>query len=308
VAEQLRWPYEAPEAATPVGRGERATFSIVIPAYQAAAFVLEAVESALDQTEPPHEVIVVDDGSTDDTVGALEPVRDRIVIFQRPHGGLSAAKNYGLERATGDFVSFLDADDVFYPQRLEAIAWLSEQRPDLDILTTEVWVTSRSDGKRLRKFNFEGNAFAVRDQELEILRRCFVFANAAVRRESLVTLGGFDLSLPRANDWAAWIRLLRAGSRVGTVTTPLGEYRQTPGSLTSNRAESLLDRVAVLKKILRDAQPGTPEHVIITEHLQTVTRRTQRELAKAALRRGAKLGDRLRAAKRALGLTLGRSV
>jgi hypothetical protein len=68
----------------------------------------------------------------------------------------------------------------------------------------------------------------------------------------------------------------------------------------------LLDRVAVLKKALRDARPGTAEHLIITEHLQTVTRRTQREFAKAALRRGAKLGDRLRAAERALALTLGR--
>lgn len=303
----MSWPYEAPEPADALVRRERARFSIVIPAYQAAAYVLDAAMSALDQTEPAREVIIVDDGSTDDIVGALEAVRDRIAIFRRPHGGLSAAKNYGLEKATGEFVSFLDADDVIYPRRLEALAWLSEQRPDLDILTSEVWVTNSGDGKRLRRFNFEGNTFAVRDQELEILRRCFVFANAAVRRETLVALGGFDLALPRANDWDAWIRLLRAGSRVGTVTTPLGEYRQTPGSLTSKRAESLLDRVAVLRKTLRDAEPGTDEHMIITEHLQAVTRRTQREFVKEALRRGATLQDRMHAAERVLALTLRRS-
>jgi GT2 family glycosyltransferase len=279
------WPYLAPEPPqTRLHARKRATFSVVIPTYQSAAYVLEAVSSALEQTSPPHEVIVVDDGSTDDPLAALQPVRDRITILQKSNGGLSSAMNAGLARATGEFVTFLDADDVFYPERLEALAQLSARRPDLDILATDAYVTSN--GRRLRRFNSEAHPFPVQDQELEILRRCFVMANAAVRREVLLSIGAFDESLPRANDWDAWIRLIRAGARAGSIETPLMEYRQTPGSLTSNRAESLRSRVVVLEKVLPEIGPGTPEHEIVLSGLRTVRERTRREMAKAAILSG----------------------
>jgi len=281
----------------PSATGERATFSVVIPAYQAASYVLEAVTSALEQTARPHEVIVVDDGSTDDTIGALSPVRDRITVLQKPNGGLSSAKNSGLARATGDFVTFLDADDVFFPERLEALGQLSERRPDLDILATDAYVTV--DGERIRRFNSEHNPFPTHNQELEILRRCFVLANAAVRRDLLVSVGAFDESLPRANDWDAWIRLIRGGARAGTIDVPLMEYRQTPGSLTSNRAESLQERIVVLRKALADTAPGSPARAITLSTLAILGERTRRERARAAILSGK--GARRRSAAVAFG-------
>src|SRR5438046_1126481 len=93
-------------------------FSVVIPAYNAAATIGDAVESALTQTLAPHEVIVCDDGSTDDLDGALSPYRNRIVLIIKKNGGEGSAKATASAAATGDFVVVLDADDVFAAERL----------------------------------------------------------------------------------------------------------------------------------------------------------------------------------------------
>jgi len=134
-AANLRVPVPAREVAP----GGAPTFSVVIPAYQAAATVGQAIESVLAQTRKPHEVIVCDDGSTDDLLGAVEPYLDRIVLVRRDNGGGAAALNTAIRQATGDFVAGLDADDAYLPQRIEALAELGAMRPDLDILATNMY-------------------------------------------------------------------------------------------------------------------------------------------------------------------------
>ncbi|HEY8501900.1 MAG TPA: glycosyltransferase family A protein, partial [Solirubrobacterales bacterium] len=114
-----------------------ATFAIVITAYEAAETIGAAVESALAQTRPAEEVIVVDDGSNDDLLGALQPYRDRIELVQRENGGGAAARNTGAKAARSDFMAVLDADDAYHPRRLEAIAGLARERPELDLVTTD---------------------------------------------------------------------------------------------------------------------------------------------------------------------------
>ncbi|SNS67406.1 Glycosyltransferase involved in cell wall bisynthesis [Geodermatophilus saharensis] len=93
--------------------------SVVIPTYNSATFLVEALESVLAQTCPVHEVIVVDDGSTDGTGAALRPYADRVVLLRQDNSGVSAARNNGLARATGDWVAFLDADDIWLPDKIE---------------------------------------------------------------------------------------------------------------------------------------------------------------------------------------------
>src|SRR5688572_478142 len=132
-----RWLAPAPER--PVEPGAVPTFSVIIPAYQMAHLVGEAVSSALEQTVAPHEVIVCDDGSTDDTQGVLRSFGDRIRVVTKPNGGLPSAKNAAARVATGDFVSVLDADDVYLPTKLEETGRLAAARPDLDLLNTDVY-------------------------------------------------------------------------------------------------------------------------------------------------------------------------
>ena len=107
--------------------------SVVIPAFQAAASIGDAVRSVLDQDVPPMEIVVVDDGSTDDVTGALAPFGDAVRLVRIDHGGESAAKNAGVLAARGDWVALLDADDRFLPGRLAALVGLAIARPDLDL-------------------------------------------------------------------------------------------------------------------------------------------------------------------------------
>ena len=93
--------------------------SVVIPTFNYGHCVVDAVESALGQTYSPVEVIVVDDGSTDDTRARLEPYRDRINYVHQPNQGLSAARNTGIRAARGPLVALLDSDDAFHPRKLE---------------------------------------------------------------------------------------------------------------------------------------------------------------------------------------------
>src|SRR5256885_891584 len=107
----------APLAATP-------TFTIVIPVYQAAATVGRAVASALEQVHPAVEIVVVDDGSTDDVEGALRPVLERVTLIRKVNAGGASALNAGAAVATADFLAILDADDTYHLRRLEALAQL----------------------------------------------------------------------------------------------------------------------------------------------------------------------------------------
>src|ERR1700752_4161455 len=96
--------FVVPEPGRPVAHGPAPTFSIIIPAYQSAAFIADAVESALGQSLAPHEVIVCDDGSTDDLGSALGPYAADITVLHKEHGGVAGTRNVAIKAATGDFV------------------------------------------------------------------------------------------------------------------------------------------------------------------------------------------------------------
>jgi hypothetical protein len=126
-----RLPFLAPPPVAPASSlGKPPTFSVVVAAYQVADVIGEALESALAQTLSPLEVIVCDDGSTDNLERALQPYRERIVVARKDNGGESSAKNTAARLASGDFIAILDADDRYLPRRLEALAELACRRPD----------------------------------------------------------------------------------------------------------------------------------------------------------------------------------
>jgi hypothetical protein len=254
-------PILAPAPEHEISPGPVPTFSVIIPAYQAAAFVAGAVASALDQTVPPLEVVVCDDGSTDDIDGALAPFRDRIVLVRQENRGLPAAKNAAAKVARGDFVAVLDADDVYLPERLAALGELGAARPDLDIITTDVFI--ESDGVVIARLS-DNNPFEADDQRAAILQRNFIWSGAAVRRARLLELGGFDEDVDCGEDWDCWRRLLFAGSRIGMVDVPLAHYRIRAGSMSANPARDLRGQVDVLRRALA-ADGLTPRERAIGE-------------------------------------------
>ena len=224
---------------------ESPTFSIVIATYQAADTVSNAIRSALEQTHPAHEVIVVDDGSTDDIESALEPFDERIVSIRKPNGGGASALNTGAKAASGDFMAILDADDAYHPGRLEALAGLATARPDLDLITTDARFVVKGEGVG----NFAAHTpFAIADQRTAIFKSCFPGGWPAIRLSRLREVGGFDESLRTGYDWDCWLRLILAGSQAGLVDAAYYDYWLHPGSLTGSRASSLWDRVRLLEK------------------------------------------------------------
>jgi len=233
----------APEGS--VGPGPSPRFSIIIPAYQAASFVAEAVESALAQTVAPHEVIVCDDGSTDDLAGALAPYARGITLLRKEHGGAASARNAAARSASADFVAFLDADNVFAREYLEAVGELAAARPDLDILTTDAYL--ELDGHVYGRY-YRGKArFIVEDQRRGIIHQHFIFGNAAMRREALLAVGGYDETV-LAEDTDLFLRMILGGSRAGLVDEPLCVYRVRSGTLSSNLPRSLRSGVDVLER------------------------------------------------------------
>jgi glycosyltransferase involved in cell wall biosynthesis len=226
--------------------GRTPTFSVVIAAYQVADVIGEALDSLRRQTLPPLEVIVCDDGSTDGLEAALAPYHDELVFIRKENGGEASAKNAAAAHAHGDFIAILDGDDVYLPTRLASLAELAVARPDLDILTTDAFLVVN--GASVRNNYDETWRFEVTDQRRAILQRNFVFGHAAVRRASFAEHGGFDESIRWTTDWDLWLRMILSGSAAGCVDEPLAIYRLRENSLTAQRRELLLGKLATLEK------------------------------------------------------------
>jgi glycosyltransferase involved in cell wall biosynthesis len=272
-------------APRPVGsksRGKVPTFSAIIAAYQASEFIADAIESLLAQTLQPAEIIVCDDGSTDALDAALTPYGDRIMLLRKENGGEASAKNMAALAASGEFVAILDADDVYSPERLEALADLSVQRPDLDILTTDCFVVAS--GRVIRNCYDAGYRFEIGDQRRGILERNFVGPGLmAVRRDALLAVGAFDEAFRHATDWDCWIRMIFAGSRAGLVDEPLAEHRVRATSLASDRPRQLQAYVAVLAKAAVRSDLTVEERAVLSRSLAAQRRRLAFRQAENAL-------------------------
>jgi len=248
-------PFRVPDPVGPVApRAQRPTLGVMIAAYQGASIIGEAIESVLAQTLPADEIVVCDDGSTDDLEAALAQYGDRLVVIRKQNGGGASALNVAAKAARSEFVVQLDQDDAFAPERLEAIADLATARPDLDVIATDA--VMELDGEPVGTWE-EKHDFEVRDQRAGIMRTCF-FGWPAIRRARLVAAGGFDENLRIAWDWDCWIRLILGGSRVGLVDRPLYRWRFGHDSLSSNAAKTTREVAMMLEQVLeRDAL--TPE-------------------------------------------------
>jgi glycosyltransferase involved in cell wall biosynthesis len=288
------WSFLAPAPEPGLQPGPVPTFSVVIPAYQAADSVGHAVESALSQTVRPLEVIVVDDGSTDGIEEALRPYSGRITLLSKENGGRASARNLGVAHAQGELVSFLDADDVYEHARLEALGRLAAERPDLGVLMTDA--TLEVEGRVVGRFCAE-TPFAVDDQRLAILDRCFVVC-PCVRRSRLVDAGGFDEAIPMGEDWECWIRLIMRGVQVGLVDAPLYRYRIRTSD--ADRVSSLRERVRVLEKVSVTAELSQEERDVLERSFSRTRQRALLAEAESALRNGDKTARR-----RSLAVALG---
>jgi glycosyltransferase involved in cell wall biosynthesis len=157
------------------------------------------------QTFAVHEVIVVDDGSTDDLERELQDFIPPARVIRRPNGGPAAARNLGVASSSGELIAFLDSDDEWLPRKLERqIALYDPRRPDFLCHTDEIWVRNGRVVRQKARHRKQGGRFFERALEL-----CLISPSACVISRSLFeSVGGFDESLPAAEDYDLWLRVL----------------------------------------------------------------------------------------------------
>ena len=274
----------APSPRREVEPGRAPTFSVIVAAYQVADVISNALDSIRSQTLQPLEVIVCDDGSTDDLETALAPYGDAIVLLRKENGGEASAKNAASRAASGDFVAILDADDVYRPEYLAAVSELARLRPDLDILTTNGVLVA--DEVEVRQVYHRRWQFEVADQRRAILQRNFVFGVAAMRRSVLLEHGGFDESILWTTDWDCWLRLILAGSVAGCIDEELAEYRLRQTSLTARRRELLLGKIATLEKARGNASLRGGERSVLEASIAAYRRELEFQDLTVALAAG----------------------
>ncbi len=214
--------------------------TVIIPVYNCAAYIAEAVDSALSQDDVATEIIVVNDGSTDNTLDVLARFRDRIHVIDQKNAGPPAARNAGLAAARGDYIAFLDADDVWIQGKLAAQVRHLDQHADVGTVFTHwhVW-TAEPDGSFARRPEIESRRVS---DEIDVansgwlynrlLFDCELLTTTVMLRGSMVRqLGGFDLSLFNGDDYDYWLRASRAG-KVTKLASVGALYRILPNSVS----------------------------------------------------------------------------
>jgi glycosyltransferase involved in cell wall biosynthesis len=209
--------------------------SVIIPTYDSGPLLTDAVESVLAQTVVPSEIIVVDDGSRDDTRKRLEAYAGRIKSVFQENQGVAAARNHGIRLAQGDLVAFLDADDVWHPRKLEFQTSVMDERPEIGLLGTRVFDWPHGDFPDVGAAS-ELTVSQVTREQL-IVKNYFSTSSVIVRRTVLQRAGPFDVQLQGPEDYDLWLRISEV-SACANLQLPLMGYRSSGDGL-SHRVEAM---------------------------------------------------------------------
>ncbi len=178
--------------------------SVIIPTHNRASILARALDSVLAQTLQPREIIVVDDGSEDDTTTLLARDYPACRYLHQPNRGVSSARNLGIANAKGDWIALLDSDDAWLPEKLALQAKALDENPGLRIChTEEIWIRNGIRVNPMRKHTKQGGRIFQR-----CLPLCVISPSSVVLHQSLFAeYGDFDTSLPACEDYDLWLRL-----------------------------------------------------------------------------------------------------
>jgi glycosyltransferase involved in cell wall biosynthesis len=238
----------------------RPTVSVIIPTYNRARLLGEAIRSVLEQTFGDFELIVVDDGSEDESRSVVRRIDDpRLRYLERPHRGISAAMNAGLDEARGELVARLDSDDVWLPALLERTVAALRAHPEYGVVYARGQAVDLERGLLLAT---RGAAPRFPQSHLASLLYDDFTCNIAVlvRRPVLDAAGPYDESLPYNEDWDLWIRVARH-ARFLFLDEVLARFRYHQDNITRRHClEATLERVRVLDKAF--GRPDLPVEVL----------------------------------------------
>jgi glycosyltransferase involved in cell wall biosynthesis len=207
------------------------TISVIIPAYNATRTILETIHSVQQQTVSDFEMIVINDGSTDALLAELETVSDpRLKVFSYDNGGLSVARNRGLAHATGEFIAFLDADDLWTPDKLELQLAALQRHPQAGVAYSGTYYMDELG----QSFHIDQNVSLSGNVYANLLVSNFLAhgSNPLIRRTAIDSVGEFNPAVSGAADWDYWLRLAANWEFVAVPKAQIF-YRQSSSSMSS---------------------------------------------------------------------------
>ncbi len=229
--------------------------SVIIPAYNQAQYLQDAIDSALGQTHPDVEVIVVDDGSTDSTPDIIARYSevDNFKLIRQANTGLSGARNRGFEEATGDYVCFLDSDDYFTNDKVEKQAAVLDENPDLGLVYCDIITVDPGGNPVAEQCSVERSDRALSGNIFQslLLGGYFPPHTVMVRRSIVDELGGFDLECGGHADYEFWLRISAAGHSACFQSAPLAYYRTHPDSMSKDGLHMNETRIITFSKIAK---------------------------------------------------------
>jgi glycosyltransferase involved in cell wall biosynthesis len=257
---------------------------VIIPAYNEASRHLDdSIESVLDQTYTDFELILVDDGSTDHTPDLAAGYGEAIRYKRQPNGGLAAARNTGISQARGEYIAFLDADDLYLPHRLASQVPLLDRDPTLGLVYGQAIVFG--DGVE-KEYLLPETEKLVQGSIFESLyfENVIPVLSVLTRKSILLDLGGFDTTTPATEDWELWLRIA-ARFPVAFVSEPVARYRVHKSNMSGNMTLMLGSEISALT-LANDRNPEpvsrfesrarshlAGKHARFARHLQKIERK-----------------------------------
>ncbi len=221
--------------------------SVIIPCYNTERYVGLAIQSVLDQTFRDFEIIVVDDGSTDNSASIIKSFKDeRVRYVYQKNGGLSNARNTGIKKAKGRFIALLDADDVFLRNNLQVCYDYIKGKDDIGLVTGS-FQRIDSNGKVLT--SFRKMKTTVINPEEQIVNNKLIPTGNLIRKDVIEKIGGFNEKLRASEEWEFHTRLCFSGKKCVIIPPLTYQYRETAGSITSNVENLTKKRFEALEEI-----------------------------------------------------------
>lgn len=241
-------------------------FSVIIPCYNVGSMAREAVESALAQTVPDVEVIVVDDGSQVQVIEHLRPMLERIVLVRKTNGGISSARNTGIRHARGEYIVLLDGDDALLPSHCTACQTLFDTHPDCLAAAPDAWIFGEGQPSGLRLSDLYPRQSPI-NLERFLSGKALVPGYCTFRKVAFDGIAEpYDVELSSAEDFLLHAQFLSRGVKYRFLDEPTYRYRKRAGSLSFSNPIPLNRAVLqAIDKLLSECDHGSPEERLLLE-------------------------------------------
>jgi glycosyltransferase involved in cell wall biosynthesis len=257
------------EAKFPILKNNITMFSVIIPTFNRCELLRQTLATVIQQTESSWEAIIIDNHSTDATEDVVESFRDpRLKLFKfRNEGIIAASRNYGISQAKGEYVAFLDSDDLWLPRKLES-ARASIEKGQSDLLSHSVMYFDGEHEIRTHVPPFESCEGIEAAKKILLKGNGLVTSSVIARTSLLRSAGGFceDPKLTTAEDWDLWLRLTEAGGKLTIAQDKLAKYRCHPEGMSkhlrirTDAANAVIDRHVTLRPDIYDPLKAEIKH------------------------------------------------